>query len=336
MKYGCGYFPQAKTRSELAQNGYYVRVYTRDPESATSKRLASTANVTLAVGAVDDAVALKKAFDRVDYAFVNLNSWALGIKNELFWGIRIFEIAVNSGVKHYIWSSLDNYFHQTRYDDSLRAGHYYGKGHVEQWMMNAPQEPMNWSILTTSPYLEQLWGLMRPAKSEDGTYDFRFPVGKGGFPLTSVSDMGFYTRYILENPAESAGINLKIGVEHATPDRLAEAFTAATGKAAKGTSISIDDWFEEVGWTAFKDHKMGSSTAAENDPTLLTVYDSFSNWWRVYQQSPLDQTGLIRRDYAKLDEIHPNRVRDFAEWMRAVKYDPDKLDIITVTAPMSL
>src|SRR4051794_40461391 len=109
--------------------------------------LSSMPNVSLVVGAVDDAAALKEAFRDVEYAFVNLNSWAMGIKNELFWGIRIFEIAVNSGIKHYIWSSLDNYFHETRYDDSMRAGHYYGKGHVEQWMMAVPQEPMKWSII---------------------------------------------------------------------------------------------------------------------------------------------------------------------------------------------
>ena len=293
-------------------------------------------NVQLAVGAVDDAVALKAAFKDVKYAFVNLNSWAMGIKNEIFWGIRIFEIAMNSGVEHYIWSSLDNYFHETKYDDAMRAGHYYGKGHVEQWMMAVPQEPMKWAILTTSPYLEQLWGLMRPAKGKDGVYDFRFPTGNGGFPLTSVDDMGYYTRWVIENPLRSAGMNLKLGVEHATPKRLAEAFTKATGKPAKGTNITIDEWFDGIGWTASKDHKMGSSTAGWDDPTLLTVYESFSNWWRVYQKSPADQSGLIKRDYKMLDEIHPNRVRNFAEWMKGVDYDADKLDIITVTAPMAL
>jgi len=293
-------------------------------------------NVTLAVGAVDDVDALKEAFRNVDYAFVNLNSWALGVKEELFWGIRMFEIAVNSGVKHYIWSSLDNYFHEARYDDSLRAGHYYGKGHVEQWMQSVPQEPTKWSIISTSPYLEQLWGFMRPTKDKDGVYDFRFPVGEGGFPLISVDDMGYYTRWVVENPDKSVGMNLKLGVEHATPKRLAEAYTEATGKPAKGTSISIDEWFNEVGWTQYKEHKMGSSTAGANDKTLLTVYDSFSNWWRVYQTSPPDQSGLIRRDYRQLDEIHPKRVRNFAEWMKSVNYDADKLEIITVTAPMQL
>jgi uncharacterized protein YbjT (DUF2867 family) len=123
---------------DLSKHGYKVNVLTRNQETENSKKLGALPNVTLFTGETDDEVALRKAFAGVDYAFVNLNSWALGIKNEIFWGIRIFEIAVQSGVKHYIWSSLDNFAPETQFDDSISAGHYYGKGHVEQWMSAVP------------------------------------------------------------------------------------------------------------------------------------------------------------------------------------------------------
>ncbi|KAL7929503.1 NAD(P)-binding protein [Trichoderma chlorosporum] len=320
---------------ELAKNGVQVRVLTRDLNSVNAKKLSAVANVTLFPGAADSVSDLKKAFHGVDYAFVNLNSWALGIKDEIFWGIRIFEIAVQSGVKHYIWSSLDNFFLQTKYDDSFRSVHYYGKGHVEQWMSALPQSPMRWTILTTSPYLEQLWGLMRPTKTDDGVYDFRFPVKDGGFPLTCLDDVGYYVRWIFEHPERSAGMNLKLGVEHATPSGLARSFTEATGLSAKGTSIGIDQWFDEIGWSSSREHKMGSTTAGPNDSTLHTVYESFSGWWKMYQHS-IDNIGLIKRDYELLDDIHPHRTRSVKEWMQKVKYDADKLEIVTVTAPMAL
>ncbi|KAL6835501.1 NAD(P)-binding protein [Trichoderma camerunense] len=320
---------------ELANHGFQVRVLTRDVTSSNAKKLSELPNVTFSLGAVDSVPDLKRAFRGIDYAFVNLNSWALGIKDEIFWGIRIFEIAVQSGVKHYIWSSLDNFFLETKYDDSFRSVHYYGKGHVEQWISALPQSPMRWTILATSPYLEQLWGLMRPTKGEDGVYDFRFPVNDGGFPLTCLDDMGYYVRWIIEHPKRSAGMNLKLGVEHVTPTILAKALTEATGLPAKGTNIELDQWFEEVGWGPSRDHKMGSTTAGPNDPTLHTVYESFSGWWKMYQNS-IDNTGLIKRDYALLDEIHPHRTRSVKEWMQKVHYDADKLDIVTVTAPMAL
>ncbi|KAF3057676.1 hypothetical protein CFAM422_012175 [Trichoderma lentiforme] len=137
---------------ELDQHGYHVRVLTRDPESEHSQRLRNVApNVQYVTGTPTDVDALRSAFAGVDYAFVNLNSFALGIKNEIYWGIRTFEIAVQSGVKHYIWSSLDNYALETKYDDDLRCGHYYGKGH-------------------------------HPKKSDSGVYDFRLPIDDGIIP----------------------------------------------------------------------------------------------------------------------------------------------------------
>lgn len=42
-------------------------------------------------------------------------------------------------------------------------------------MMAVPPKPMRWSIISTSPYLEQLWGLMRLTKDEDGVCEFHFP-----------------------------------------------------------------------------------------------------------------------------------------------------------------
>jgi hypothetical protein len=320
---------------ELAQNGFDVRVLTRDQESDNSKKLAGLKNVSLYTGAPDDEASLRKAFTGVDYAFVNLNSWALGIKNEIYLGIRTFEIAVQSGVKHYIWSSLDNYFLETRYDDSLRVGHYYGKGHVEQWMSTLPQTPMRWSILTTSPYIEQLWSIQLPKKLDDGVYDFRLPLGDGAVPYTALDDLGFYVRWILTHPEKSAGLNVKLAVEHVSLKQLAETFTEVTGKPAKATNLSIDEWFEGSGLGAGRDHLIASTNVSSDDPSLLTVYQNFSAWWRLYQQSG-GNTGLLKRDYALLDEIHPQRIRSLKQWMEKTGYNGDDKRQYTTTSAFTL
>ena len=325
----------ANSIAELAQHGFRVNVLTRNPGSDNSKKLATLQNVTLYTGAPDNEASLRKAFANVDYAFVNLNSWALGIKNEIYLGIRIFEIAVQSGVKHYIWSSLDNFFLETRYDDSLRAGHYYGKGHVEQWMSALPQTPMRWSILSTSPYIEQLWGNQAPKKSESGEYEFRLPLDDGAIPYTCLDDLGYYVRWILANPEKSAGLNLKAAVEHVTLKHLASTFTEVTGKPAKATNITIEEWSKESPFSADGGHLIGSSTASPNDPSLLTVHDNFSNWWRIYQKSGGNK-GLLKRDYTFLDEIHPQRTKSLNQWMKRVGYDGDKRMRVTVTSPLTL
>jgi hypothetical protein len=43
---------------------------------------------------------VRRLFDGVDGAFVNLDGFAMGEKREVFWGIRIFELALTHGVKH--------------------------------------------------------------------------------------------------------------------------------------------------------------------------------------------------------------------------------------------
>jgi uncharacterized protein YbjT (DUF2867 family) len=319
---------------ELAQHGFNVRVLTRNQESDNAKKVAAIPSVSLYTGAPDNDDSLRKAFAGVDYAFVNLNSWALGIKNEIYWGIRIFEIAVQNGVKHYIWSSLDDYFHETKYDDNLRVGHYYGKGHVKQWMSALPQTPMRWSILTTSPYIEQLYSVQFPKKSDTGEYDFRLPLGDGAIPYTCLDDLGYYVRWILTHPEKSAGLDVKLSVEHVSLKQLASTFTQVTGKPAKATNVTIDEWFKESGFGKNLDHKIGSSSAL-NDPSLLTVYQNFSAWWRLYQGSGGNK-GILKRDYELLDEIHPQRTKSLKQWMERVGYDGDTKKQFTTTSAADL
>jgi uncharacterized protein YbjT (DUF2867 family) len=317
--------------TDLVQHGYNVRVLTRDLESKNSKILAELQNVSLHTGAPDNEDALRKAFSEVDYAFVNLNSWALGIKNEIYWGIRIFEIAVQSRVKHYIWSSLDNYAHETRYDDLLRVVHYYGKGHVEQWISALPQTPMRWSVLTTSPYIEQLLDFQSPQRSDNGEYDFRLPLNNGAIPYTCLDDLPYYVRWILDNPEKSAGLNIGAAVEHVTLQHLASTFTEVTGKPAKATNITVEEWFEGVGLNSRLNHLMASTNVSSDDPSLMTVGDNFSGWWRIYQQSA-DNKGLLKRDYKLLDEIHPQRTRTLKQWMERVQYDGDTRKKVTTSS----
>jgi hypothetical protein len=44
--------------------------------------------------------------------------------------MRIFEIAVQSRVEHYVWGSLDYSLKKGKYDEKFRVGHYDGKGKV--------------------------------------------------------------------------------------------------------------------------------------------------------------------------------------------------------------
>ena len=61
-------------------------------------------------GSFDDIKSVKAALSGCYGAFVNTDSFTVGEVKENFFGMRIFELAHQAGVRHYIWSSLENIF----------------------------------------------------------------------------------------------------------------------------------------------------------------------------------------------------------------------------------
>lgn len=116
--------------AELSRHSIYseVRVFTRSIDSVNCEKIAVLPKVTFALGSTDNEDNLRKALKGIDSVFCNLNSSVLGIRAEIYWGIRIYELCVQAGVKHFIWSSLDNYQNDVNYDETLRVGHYEAKG----------------------------------------------------------------------------------------------------------------------------------------------------------------------------------------------------------------
>ena len=112
-----------------SKDQYNIRIQTRDPEHARPRELASLPNVTLITGRADNESDLRRAFEGVTAAFVNTNGFAIGEKAELYWGMRIYEIAKEEkSMRHFVWSNLDYALKLGGYDEKYKCGHYDGKG----------------------------------------------------------------------------------------------------------------------------------------------------------------------------------------------------------------
>jgi hypothetical protein len=59
-------------------------------------------NVTIHIGSSTSEPDLRSAMSSITHAFVNLNSFTIGQKAETYWGIQIFELAVEGAE----WSTL--------------------------------------------------------------------------------------------------------------------------------------------------------------------------------------------------------------------------------------
>jgi hypothetical protein len=190
---------------------------------------------------------------------------------------------------------------------------------------------MNWSIISSGPYMQMLNELFLPrqspgSSSENPSYVFTLPISeKGAMPLIDLEDLGRYSLWAFDNPKEASGMLLEISTVHASGPDLASAFTATTGFKCDYVRADMEEFLElmfgNVGPQG-KDTVIGGETlpnGQKKDPDLQTWAEDFRAWWKIYEGSG-ENKGIIQRDYALLDRILPDRVKSVEEWMKKTGY----------------
>jgi hypothetical protein len=179
---------------------------------------------------------------------------------------------------------------------------------------------MAWTIIDSGPYIETLSEMFAPKAAENNGVAFYLPLGDGAMPLIYLDDLARYVHWAYQTPAQSNGLRLGIATAHVSGQDIASAFTAVTGRPAKYVDIPIGVWLEKAFGQLPNgvNTKVGYRTA--HDSALLQTYgENFTNWFNLYKASA-GNTGLLRKDYALLDKILPDRVKSVEEWMRKAQY----------------
>ncbi|CAG9978508.1 unnamed protein product [Clonostachys byssicola] len=302
---------------DLARAGHSVSILTRDPSSEQAKSLSKLQNIKVLEGDAYDEKTLIQGFKDIDAVFVNTNGFAIGEKSEIYWGIRIYELAYMSGVKHFIYSSLPYVSKKGGYDPKYRVPFVDGKAKVVEYLKSQPTDRMNWSILESGPYADFFLFKELPVRNADGVYVFTIAIGEqGSMALVSLDDLAWFARHMFENPEKFRGDELSVGIEHASGQMIADAFTSVTGKPAAFVAKTREHNQKEL-----PEFKLGTAhSPGFEDPTLVTMREMFVPWWGIWEES-IGNTGLWTRDYSRLDAIKPDRIRTVEEWMRAVGYN---------------
>jgi len=233
----------------------------------------------------------------VDRVYCNLDGFVIGEVNETFWGIRLFEIAIESGIKHYVWGSLDYLQKKSGYNRKYRCGHYDAKGRVAEFILQQRPKSMTVSVLTSGPYMEMLYeGMFTPITLEDGTLVFAHPMGDGKVPMIHLDDIGRYARWIFDHPEESNGMDLEVATEHVGWHYLVECVQKITGNKAVFKDLEQSEYLAKSGISATTPsawaHVPGASI-----PGGQTFWENFSGWWSAWHDN------IVTRDYALLDRI---------------------------------
>ncbi|RDL38719.1 NAD(P)-binding protein [Venustampulla echinocandica] len=292
---------------------YRCRILTRDTASARSQSLLALGNVELVQGTFANEDDLRKGMRGCDGAFINIDGFSSGEKAEVFWAIRSYEIAIQEGIKFYVYANIDYATKKSGYDPKFRAGHLDGKGRIGEWVMFQNQdnkERMGAALFTTGPYIDMVIStpIMAPTV-EDGIATWRAPLGDGAVCHVALEDCGYYVRWLFDHPERANGMNLDVAVADITYTELAAAFERVTGHPARYIDTDLDTYWnmpvrkETAG-------KVVGYNADPNDPSLMKNRENFTGLWNVSKYR------LLKKDYKKMDEIHPNRIKSAEEWFR--------------------
>lgn len=321
-------------RALAADPQYTLRILTRDAAGSRARELLALApggRVELQEGTLESDAALRRGMRGCWAAFVNIDGFVVGEKAEVFWAMRAYEIAVEQGLRGFVYANLDYGYKKGGYRPELHAAHYDGKGKVGEWILDQHRRngggglagyDMKVSLFTTGPYLDMAIsssGPMVPKVEKDETGEdvltWRVPLtADGAIPHIALDDCGYYVKWLIEHPDEADGLDLEVSIEHVHYVDLARAFERVTGHKARFIDVDWETYWREGSLSQIKDSALGTR-ADLDDPATLTVQQNFTGWWNIWRASGYNK-GVIRRDYAQLDRIFPGRIRTAEEFLR--------------------
>jgi uncharacterized protein YbjT (DUF2867 family) len=215
---------------------FAARALTRDVNSEKAKALAKLGAEVVAVD-VDDAGSLRRAFQGVDGAFCVTFFWDhFSPEKELAQARAMAQAAKDAGVKHVVWSTLEDTRKWVPLTDArmptlqgkYKVPHFDAKGEANAVFT---QLGVPTTFLNTSFYWDNLIHFgMGPKKGPDGKLAFVLPMADKKLPGIAAEDIGRCAYGIFKRGPELVGKTVGIAGEHLTGAQMAAALTKALGQ----------------------------------------------------------------------------------------------------------
>jgi uncharacterized protein YbjT (DUF2867 family) len=222
---------------------FAARALTRDVNSDKAQELAKLGAEVVAVD-VDDQASLKKAFAGAYGAYCVTFFWDhFSPEKELAQARNMAEAAKATGLKHVIWSTLEDTRARVSLSDDrmptlqgkYKVPHFDAKGEANQIFT---QLGVPTTFLLTSFYWDNFIHFgMGPKADQAGKLAITMPMGDRKLPGIAAEDIGKCAFGIFAKGQEHIGKTVGIAGEHLTGERMAAAFTGALGKEVKYNSV---------------------------------------------------------------------------------------------------
>jgi uncharacterized protein YbjT (DUF2867 family) len=225
---------------------FAVRAITRDAASDKAKALAEQGAEVFAAD-LDNVESLKKAFTGAYGVYAVTNFWEhFSPEKETAQAKNIADAALEAGVQHVIWSSLED----TRdfiplSDNSMptlmgkyKVPHFDSKGEADHYFQ---KEGLPSTILRTSFYWENfIYFGLGPKKGPDGQFAITFPLADKRLPGIAAADIGKCAYGVFKAGDRFKGKTIGIAGEHLNGAQMADAFSSALGVEVKYNDVPAD------------------------------------------------------------------------------------------------
>ncbi|XP_051878438.1 nmrA-like family domain-containing protein 1 [Pristis pectinata] len=221
----------------LKDGTFTVRAITRNPRKKEIKEL-KRRGAEIVKADLDNEESLFNALKDVYGVFLVTDYWEYMNKDkEAEQGKRVADISMKLGVKHIVFSGLENVKKLT--NGKLDVPHFDGKGEIEDYFreLGAPM-----TSVRMPDYFENFLDTLKPVKSGKDCYVLDIPME--GIPLDgmSVRDLGGVVLAILKNPEEHIGKEIGLSTDKLTIEEYAAIMSKHTGKTIKDSKIPVEDY----------------------------------------------------------------------------------------------
>lgn len=213
--------------------GFAVRAITRDPNKDKAKALAAK-GVEVVKANLDDVASLKKAFAGAHGAYCVTNFWEhFSAEREKTQAKNMAEAAKAAGLKHVIWSTLEDTRKLMKPDDTrmpilqekYRVPHFDAKAEANAYFSGLPV-----TYLVTSFYWDNLYLFgLAPKKGDDGVYHWTFPMGNSRLAGIAAEDIGRTAYGIFKGGQKYIGRTVGIAGEFLTMNQIGEKLSKGLG-----------------------------------------------------------------------------------------------------------
>jgi uncharacterized protein YbjT (DUF2867 family) len=225
-------------RAILADAGgpFTARALTRNVDSDKARRLRDL-GVEVVAADIDDPESLKRAFQGAYGAFCVTFFWEhFSPEKELGQATNLARAAKAAGVKHAIWSTLEDTRKRVPLDDDrmptlkgkYKVPHFDAKGEANAIFQ---QQGPPTTCLNTAFYWDNMIHFgMGPKPAPDGTLALTLPMGDKKLPGIAVEDIGKCALGIFKAGSAYVGKTIGIAGEHLTGTQMAAALSKALGR----------------------------------------------------------------------------------------------------------